>query len=59
MSEFFRNSIKPEYHSLMYACPKSRPKIKFKTNFTNCIGEGFEKKGFERTDNDNWDIIWS
>lgn len=37
----------------------SRPKIKFKTNFTNCINDAFERKGYERTEADDWDIIWS
>lgn len=44
----------------MYAALSiDRPKTKFKTNFTNCINDAFEKKGYERTDGDDWDIIWS
>lgn len=35
------------------------PRIKYRTNFTNCILEGFEKKHYEKTEQDDWDIIWS
>lgn len=41
-------------YTMMY-----RPKIKYKTNFTNCIADTFEKKGYLKTDDDDWDIIWS
>lgn len=36
----------------------SRP-LKYRTNFTNCIQEAFEMRGYEKTFDDDWDIIWS
>lgn len=59
MTEFFLRNIRADYHPQMYAYRNARPKIKFKTNFTNCINDAFEKKGYQRTEGDDWDIIWS
>lgn len=43
----------------MYPLPNTRPKTKYKTNFTNCILDAFQKKGYNKTEDDDWDIIWS
>jgi tubulin polyglutamylase TTLL9 len=59
MTEFFHNNIKPEYQIFMYKNITLSPKPKYKTNFTNCIGDIFLKKGYEQTEGDDWDIIWS
>ena len=36
-----------------------RPPIKYKTNFTNCIQEVLENRGYQKTQDDDWAIVWS
>ena len=37
----------------------SRPQVKYRTNFGNCILEGFEGRGWQRVEGEGWDVVWS
>jgi hypothetical protein len=52
MTEFFRKFVRPE------CFPTHPSSIRFRTNFSTCILEVLQARGYVRVEDDSWQIYW-